>query len=489
MLNPKLNDQEIARREKLDYYQQKGISPYPKSYNFSDISYSSDLKNQFESISREELTENEPHLVNVSGRIMTKRSSFIVLRDMKGTIQVYYSKKELEEFNHIFEKLDIGDILYVSGSIMKTHTDELTVRATGIKLVSKSLRPLPDKFHGLVDVDEKFRKRYLDLIMNDEAQLRFKLRSKVVSSIRAYFDSKDYLEAETPILHDFLGGAAAKPFVTHHNALNQDFYLRIATEIPLKKLLVGGFDRVYEIGKIFRNEGIDTTHNPEFTSIEFYEAYSNMNGMMEHTEKLIKSICKEINLKEIQLGDVIFDLTEPFNKIDMVDAVSHATGFDFRNISLEEATKVAKQHNVYVEKYFAVGHIINALFEELIEKTLIKPTFVTGHPIEISPLSAKAEDPRFTERAELFINTKEYANMYTELNDPIDQLARFESQLSEKNAGNDEASEIDYDFVTALEYGMPPAGGCGIGIDRLIMLLTSQSTIREVLLFPTLKRK
>lgn len=489
MANVKLSDQEQARRDKILYYQENNVEIYPKSYQFTDISYSKTLVSQYNNLSREQLAERQPIIVNIAGRIMTKRSSFLLLQDTKGQIQAYYPKKEMEKYNIIFDKLDIGDIIYISGSLMKTHTDELTVRAQKLALVSKSLRPLPDKFHGLVDIEEKSRKRYLDLIMNSETKKRFRLRSKVIRAIRGYFDNLDYLEAETPLLHDYLGGAAAKPFKTHHNALSQDFYLRIATEIPLKKLLVGGFDRVYEIGKIFRNEGIDSTHNPEFTSIEFYEAYSNMEGMMQHTERLIKTICKEIKIKSFIFEDVEFPLEKPFNRIDMVDAVSQATKTDFRNITQEKAIAIAKKHKIELKRFFTIGHIINGLFEELIEKTLIEPTFVTGHPIEISPLSAKAVDPRYTERAELFINTKEYANMYTELNDPIDQLSRFESQVKEKEAGNDEASEVDYDFITALEYAMPPAGGCGIGIDRLIMLLTKQDSIREVLLFPTLKRK
>ncbi|VEU69635.1 lysyl-tRNA synthetase [Mycoplasmopsis californica] len=402
----KLNDQELARREKLNYYKEKNVEAFPKSYGFENRIYSTELKAKFANLTKEEIEAKKPVNVNISGRIMTKRGSFLVLQDTKGQIQAYYPKKELEAYNHIFDKLDIGDIIYVSGIVMKTHTGEVTVRVNALKLVTKSLKPLPEKFHGLVDPEEKLRKRYLDTIMNEETRNRFIIRSKVISLIREYFDKNDYLEVETPLLHDYLGGASAKPFKTHHNALNQDYYLRVATELPLKKLLVGGFDRVYEMGKVFRNEGIDTTHNPEFTSIEYYEAYSNMYGMMEHTEKVIKHICKYLGIKLFKFGDVEFPLTKPFNRIDMVDAVSKSTGVDFRKASFDKAKEAAKKYKIKVEKYFTTGHIINALFEELIEHTLIEPTFVMGHPIEISPLSAKAKDGRFTERAELFINKK-----------------------------------------------------------------------------------
>ena len=419
---------------------------------------------------------------------MIARGPFLVLKDAKGTIQAYFNKKENETLAALVDSFNIGDILWVRGPVMKTHTGEVTIKAEEIKLLTKALKPLPDKFHGLVDVEERYRRRYVDLIMNQESKDRFILRTKIVQWIRDYFNKLDYLDVETPFLHDYISGAAARPFTTHHNSLNQDFVLRIATEIPLKKLVVGGFDRVYEMGRIFRNEGYDTTHNPEFTTIEFYEAYSNVEGMMNRTEKLFKQLCKKIGKYKFINNGVEVDLKKPFKRVNMVDAVDEKTGVDFRKISLEEANKVAKKYNVKVEKFFTIGHIINALYEELVEPTLIEPTFLYGHPIEISPLSAKSEDPRFTERAELFINTKEYANMYTELSDPIDQLHRFEEQLVEKSKGNDEASDIDYDFVDALEYGMPPTGGCGIGIDRLVMLLTETDSIRDVLLFPTLKR-
>lgn len=480
-------EQEQLRRDKLEWYKKFDIPAFRKAYGLGKLSLSDELKAKYDAFNREELEAKNVKKA-IAGRLMIARGPFLVLKDAKGTIQAYFNKKENETLAALVDSFNIGDILWVRGPVMKTHTGEVTIKAEEIKLLTKALKPLPDKFHGLVDVEERYRRRYVDLIMNQESKDRFILRTKIVQWIRDYFNKLDYLDVETPFLHDYISGAAARPFTTHHNSLNQDFVLRIATEIPLKKLVVGGFDRVYEMGRIFRNEGYDTTHNPEFTTIEFYEAYSNVEGMMNRTEKLFKQLCKKIGKYKFINNGVEVDLKKPFKRVNMVDAVNEKTGVDFRKISLEEANKVAKKYNVKVEKFFTIGHIINALYEELVEPTLIEPTFLYGHPIEISPLSAKSEDPRFTERAELFINTKEYANMYTELSDPIDQLHRFEEQLVEKSKGNDEASDIDYDFVDALEYGMPPTGGCGIGIDRLVMLLTETDSIRDVLLFPTLKR-
>ncbi|TDV24366.1 lysyl-tRNA synthetase class II [Mycoplasmopsis mustelae] len=484
----KLTEQEIIRRNKLQIYTNMNIEPFAKVDDLKKLTYSDEIEKKFSNISKIELDESKIS-VNVAGRILTMRGPFILIKDYHSKIQIYFNKKVDEKLAKLFETFDIGDLIYVEGIVMKTNTDAVTIKAQNIKLLTKSLKPLPDKYHGLADIEERYRRRYVDLIINDEVKKVFWTRTKIISEIRKYFDNLEYMEVETPFLHDYLSGAAAKPFTTHHNALDQEFVLRIATEIPLKKLIVGGIDRVYEIGRIFRNEGIDTTHNPEFTSIEFYEAYSNIEGMMNRTETLIKQIAKKLNKEKVINKGVEIDLSLPFKRIDMVDAVSSITGFDFRNIALEKAIEIAKSHGIKIQRFFKLGHIINELFEELIEKTLIQPTFVYGHPIEISPLTAKARDPRFTERAELFINTKEYANMYTELSDPIDQLERFQSQLKEKENGNDEASDIDWDFVDALEYGMPPTGGCGIGIDRLTMLLTEKESIRDVLLFPTLKRK
>ncbi|MHA3801887.1 lysine--tRNA ligase [Mycoplasma sp. VS30B] len=485
----KYTEQEQIRRNKLDFYKENNIEAFAKADGLKELSYSDDIEAKYNEYSKEDLDEKAIPAA-ITGRILTMRGPFILVKDYHGKMQVYFNKKEHgEELSKLVASLDLGDIIYVEGSVMKTHTGQVTVKAQNIKLLTKALKPLPDKYHGLADVEERYRHRYVDLIVNDESMQTFWTRTKVISEIRRYFDEQGYMEVETPFLHDYLSGASARPFTTHHNALDQEFVLRIATEIPLKKLLVGGVDKVYEIGRIFRNEGIDTTHNPEFTSIEFYEAYSNLEGMMQHTEKLFKRLAEKLGKQTVVNKGVEIDLTKPFARVDMVEAVSKATGVNFREISFEQAVEVANKYGVKVQKFHQLGHIINELFEELIEKTLIQPTFVYGHPIEISPLTAKGSDPRFTERAELFINTKEYANMYTELSDPIDQLQRFQEQLEEKNNGNDEASDIDWDFVEALEYGMPPTGGCGIGIDRLTMLLAEKDSIRDVLLFPTMKRK
>ncbi|MBZ4203610.1 lysine--tRNA ligase [Mycoplasma tauri] len=483
----KYTEQELVRRNKLSFYEENNVEPFKKAYGLGELTLSNQLVSEYNVFTREELEEKNIK-INITGRLMTVRGPFLVLKDSQGTIQVYFNKKENLNVSKIVETFDIGDILWVNGSIMKTHTGALTIKCIDIKLLTKALKPLPDKFHGLVDTEERYRRRYVDLIINEESRNKFILRTKIINWIKEYFNNSGYMEVETPFLHDYISGAAAKPFTTHHNSLNQDFVLRIATEIPLKKCIVGGFDKVYELGRIFRNEGYDTTHNPEFTTIEFYEAYSNVEGMMNHTEKLFKQLISKIG-KNIYLNNgVEIDLSKPFKRLNMVDAVNEKTGADFRSITFEEAKKIATNHKIKIEKFWTTGHIINALYEELIEETLIEPTFIYGHPIEVSPLSAKSDDPRFTERAELFINTKEYANMYTELSNPIDQLERFKEQIKEKNSGNDEASDIDWDFVDALEYGMPPTGGCGIGIDRLIMLLTETSSIRDVLLFPTLKK-
>ncbi|MFV8470830.1 lysine--tRNA ligase [Mycoplasma sp. HF11B] len=485
----KYTEQEQIRRNKLDFYKENNIEAFAKADGLKELTYSDQIEAQYNALSKEELDE-QAIPVAITGRILTMRGPFILLKDYHGKMQVYFNKKEhSEELAKLVASFDLGDIIYVEGLVMKTHTGQVTVKAQNIKLLTKSLKPLPDKYHGLADVEERYRHRYVDLIVNDESMKTFWTRTKIISEIRRYFDEQGYMEVETPFLHDYLSGASARPFTTHHNALDQEFVLRIATEIPLKKLLVGGVDKVYEIGRIFRNEGIDTTHNPEFTSIEFYEAYSNLEGMMQHTEKLFKRLAQKLGKETVVNKGVEIDLTKPFARVDMVEAVSKATGVNFREISFDQAKEVASKYGIKVQKFHQLGHIINELFEELIEKTLIQPTFVYGHPIEISPLTAKGSDPRFTERAELFINTKEYANMYTELSDPIDQLQRFQEQLEEKNNGNDEASDIDWDFVEALEYGMPPTGGCGIGIDRLTMLLAEKDSIRDVLLFPTMKRR
>ncbi|QJB71079.1 lysine--tRNA ligase [Mycoplasma sp. 1654_15] len=487
----KLTEQEQVRLKKLELLHEKNIQPY------SETKYENDqwknIVSEFSAISKEEL-EQRNHNINLSGRIVAMRGPFIIINSFFDKIQLYYDKKllEIKENKDLYELLDLGDIIQVRGVVFKTKTGELSLKVHTLQLLTKALKPLPDKFHGISDIDEKYRKRYLDLISNPETKQVFLTRTKIISLIRQFLDNLNYMEVSTPILQSLLTGASARPFTTFYNSLHSDFYLRIATELPLKKLLVGGLDRVYEIGKIFRNEGVDTTHNPEFTSIEFYEAYANLEIMMERTEAIFKYLVDKLNIpnKKVVFGEYEIDFNLPFNKFNLVDKTSEILGVDLKQQSFEQLKTLAEKHKIKIEKFYQSGHIINALFEEFVEPTLIQPTFVYGHPIEISPLAKKdPKDPRFTQRAELFIAKKEFANMFNELNDPEDQLQRFENQIKEKDLGNDEANEIDYDFVDSLKYGMPPAGGCGIGIDRLVMLLTSKTSIREVILFPQLKAK
>ena len=491
--NQELNDQQIVRREKMAALSQAGIDPFGK--RFERTANSAELKAKYDDKTKEELHELDEK-ATIAGRLMTKRGKgkvgFAHLQDREGQIQIYVRKDEVGEENYqIFKKADIGDFLGVEGQVMRTDMGELSIKATHLTHLSKALRPLPEKFHGLTDVETKYRKRYLDLITNRDSFDRFVTRSKIISEIRRYLDGLGFLEVETPVLHNEAGGAAAKPFVTHHNAQDMDMVLRIATELHLKRLIVGGMERVYEIGRIFRNEGMDATHNPEFTSIEVYQAYADFNDIMDLTEGIIQHATKAVKGD----GPVIYQETEikinePFKRVHMVDAIKEVTGVDFwPQMSLDEAKALAQEKNVPLEKHFtSVGHVINAYFEEFVEETLIQPTFVYGHPVEVSPLAKKnADDPRFTDRFELFIMNHEYGNAFTELNDPIDQLERFKAQAAAKELGDDEATGIDYDYIEALEYGMPPTGGLGIGIDRLVMLLTDTTTIRDVLLFPTMK--
>ena len=390
----------------------------------------------------------------------------------------------------IFKKADLGDILGISGEVMKTDSGELTVKANHVTHLAKALRPLPDKWHGLTDVEQKYRKRYLDLISNEDSFDRFVKRTKIVSAVREYLDNNGFLEVETPVLHNQAGGANARPFVTHHNALDIDLYLRIALELHLKRLIVGGMERVYEIGRVFRNEGIDTKHNPEFTELETYAAYWDLTDVMTETEGIFRFAAhKVLDTGKLTYQGMAIDLDAPFARINMLDAIKDKTGVDFwPEMSVDDARKLADEHDVHYEPYWKVGHIISAFFDQFVEETLIQPTFITGHPIEVSPLAKKnPKDPRFVERFELFVGGGEYANAFTELNDPIDQRQRFEAQVKERQEGNDEAEGIDEDYVEALEYGMPPTGGLGIGIDRLVMLLTDAPSIRDVLLFPTLR--
>lgn len=487
-----LNDQQLIRREKMAALAEQGIDPFGK--RIERTADSAQLKEKYSDKTKEELHELA-ETATIAGRLMTKRGKgkvgFAHIQDREGQIQIYVRKDTVGEENYqIFKKADIGDFLGIEGEIMRTDMGELSIKATHITHLSKALRPLPEKFHGLTDVETIYRKRYLDLISNRESFERFVTRSRIVSEIRRYLDNQGFLEVETPVLHNEAGGAAARPFITHHNAQNIDMVLRIATELHLKRLIVGGMERVYEMGRIFRNEGMDATHNPEFTTIEAYQAYADFEDIMDLTEGIIQSAAKAVTDAESvpYQGTEIF-IGRKFARKHMLEAIKEQTGIDFwKEMTLEEATALAKEHHVTVEKHFTVGHIINAFFEDFVEDTLIQPTFIYGHPVEVSPLAKKnADDPRFTDRFELFIVGREFANAFTELNDPIDQLSRFEAQAQAKELGDDEATGIDYDYVEALEYGMPPTGGLGIGIDRLIMLLTDVTSIRDVLLFPTMK--
>ncbi|HEY9582395.1 MAG TPA: lysine--tRNA ligase, partial [Savagea sp.] len=445
---------------------------------------------------KEELEEMETE-VTIAGRIMTKRgkgkAGFAHLQDMNGQIQIYVRRDEIgEEAYDLYKTVDIGDIIGIKGRIFKTNVGELSVRANEFTFLTKALRPLPEKFHGLKDVEQRYRQRYLDLISTEGSKERFVLRSRIIQEMRRYLDAQGFLEVETPMLHSVAGGANAKPFITHHNALDLDLYIRIALELHLKRLVVGGFEKVYEIGRVFRNEGISTRHNPEFTMIELYQAYADYNDIMELTENMVAHIAQEVlGTTTIQYGEDTIELAPRWKRLHMVDAVKEYTGVDFwPEMTKEEAHALAKEHNVEVEKMMDVGHVLNEFFEQKVEEQLVQPTFIYGHPVEISPLAKKnAEDPRFTDRFELFIVRREHANAFTELNDPIDQRQRFEAQLAEKEMGNDEAHDMDEDYIEALEYGLPPTGGLGIGIDRLVMLLTDAQSIRDILLFPQMRSK
>lgn len=478
-------EQELIRRKKVEENNKLGVKSYLKKQKITHTI--EQINKQYSEISKEDL-ENKQIEVSTYGRILSKRGPFTQIRLSEDNIQIYINNNMDKQLFDFVSKLDIGDIVWVQGTVMKTMTKEMAIRAKKVLLMSKSLKVLPEKFHGLTDVEERYRHRYVDLICNKNVRETFRARTKIITELRKFMDTRGYLEVDTPILQPILGGAAARPFKTHHNALNSEFYLRIATELPLKKLIVGGFEKVYEIGRIFRNEGIDTTHNPEFTSIEFYEANADLEDMMNITEDIIRYIASQLNKEELEWNGEKINLKNKFKRINMCEEVSKHVNFDVTKASFDDLKKEVEKIHAKIEKYYDEGHLINILFEHYVEETLIQPTFVYGHPLSISPLAAKNDqDPRYTDRAELFINKKEFANMFTELSDPIDQLERFESQLKEREAGNDEANEIDWDFVEALEYGMPPAGGCGIGIDRLIMLLTGNTSIREILLFPHLK--
>lgn len=488
-------EQELVRREKAVDLREKGMDPFGQ--RFDTNTNSKEINDLYFDKTKEELANNEKVVV-VAGRIMTKRrkgkAGFFHIQDRYGKLQIYMREDTVGEENYdLFRKCDIGDIVGIEGTVFRTDTGEISVRAKKYIHLVKALRPLPEKFHGLTDIEERYRRRYVDLIMNEESKKIAFTRPKIIRCIQKFMDNRGFTEVETSILSTLLTGASARPFVTHHNAQDLDMYLRIALELPLKRLLVGGMEAVYEIGRVFRNEGMDPKHNPEFTMMEAYLAYSNLEGMMDMTEAMFQTIGKEV------FGRTTFtwyghdiELSGPWKRVSMVDAIKEKTGIDFKEeMSLDEALRLAEEHNIPVEEHQkSFGHIVNLFFEKYVEETLIQPTFLYGHPIEISPLTKKnPDDPRFVDRFELFIAGKEFANAYTELNDPIDQLERFEEQLKERDLGNEEANDIDMDFIEALEYGMPPAGGIGYGIDRLCMFFLEQDSIRDVLLFPTMKQK
>lgn len=487
-----LNDQMLVRRQKMEQLRENGIDPFGK--RFERTHNSAELHELFDPRTKEELAEMGL-TASVAGRMMTRRgkgkAGFAHLQDRKGQIQIYVRKDQVgDEAYDVFKHADLGDFFGVTGEIMKTDTGEVSIKASEIVILSKALRPLPDKYHGLTNIEQRYRQRYLDLISNRESFDRFMKRSQIISEIRRYLDGNGYIEVETPVLHNEAGGAAARPFITHHNALDIDLYLRIALELHLKRLIVGGMEKVYEISRVFRNEGIDTTHNPEFTMLEAYTAYTDFQDVMNLTEGIIRNAAQKVlGTAKITYDGQDVDLESDFKRIHMVDAIKEKTGVDFwKEMTLEEALAIAKEHDVEVTEAMSVGHVINEFFETFVEETLTQPTFVYGHPVEVSPLAKKnPEDPRFTDRFELFIVGREFANAFTELNDPIDQRERFEAQEKERELGNDEAHGVDEDFLEALEYGMPPTGGLGIGIDRLVMLLTDAQSIRDVLLFPTMR--
>lgn len=475
-----------VRHDKLKELQEKGKDPFHIT-KFDVDAHSQDIINNFEEMEGKEVT--------IAGRIMAKRdmgkASFIHIQDQQGRVQSYVRKDELGEEDYAeFKKYDMGDIVGIKGLVFRTQKGEISVRAHEVTLLSKSLQILPEKYHGLKDTEVRYRQRYLDLIVNPEVKDAFVKRSMIIREIRSFLDQRSFLEVETPVLHSIAGGAAARPFITHHNALDIDMYMRIALELHLKRLIVGGFDRVYEIGRVFRNEGMSVRHNPEFTLLELYQAYADYEDIMNLTEELIRHVAVAVNGSAVvQFNGVTIDLEKPFARLSMVDAVKQYANVDFRAVKdLEEARALAKEHHIEFEERHRKGDILNLFFEHYVEEHLIQPTFITEHPVDISPLSKrKPNDPEYTERFELFIIGREHANAFSELNDPIDQRGRFMHQEELRAAGDDEATEMDEDFLTALEYGMPPTGGLGIGIDRLVMLLTDSYSIRDVLLFPTMK--
>ncbi len=475
------------RFDKLDAIRAQGREPFGKRFDFTH--HTAEIIRDFK--------EDEEVLVRIAGRLMAKRghgkASFGHVMDAEGKIQVYFRQDVLgEEMYEQFRMLDIGDIIGIDGTVFRTHRGEISVKVTAFELLSKSLRPLPEKWHGLKDVDMRYRQRYVDLIVNPEVQKTFRMRSQILRTIRTLLDDRGFLEVETPMMHSIPGGAAARPFITHHNALNIDLYMRIAPELYLKRLIVGGFEKIYELAKVFRNEGIDIRHNPEFTLMELYQAYGNYETVMELTEYLVAGTAERVlGTTKITYEGTEIELKAPWKRISMNDAVKEATGIDFLAFqTVEEAREAAKSIHVEYQEGDGIGGILNRAFEEKVEETLIQPTFITGHPVEISPLAKRSpENPMITERFEAFIYGRELANGFSELNDPVDQKGRFLDQVKQRENGDDEAHLMDSDYVTALEYGLPPTGGLGIGIDRLVMFLTDSSSIRDVLFFPQMKPK
>ncbi len=481
-----INELIQVKMDKLEELKASGKDPF-QIMKYDPSHHSSDLLDNYDELEGKE--------VNLAGRIMTKRlmgkASFCNIQDLKGNIQSYVRKDAIgEEAYAEFKKYDIGDIIGIRGTVFKTRTEEISIKAEEVTLLSKSLQVLPEKFHGLKDTDIRYRQRYVDLIMNPDVKETFIKRSQILREIRNYLDSLGFMEVETPVLVENAGGAAAKPFLTHHNALHQDLKLRISLELYLKRLIVGGLEKVYEIGRVFRNEGLSTRHNPEFTLLELYQAYTDYNGMMDLVENLIRTVANKVLATEVITYDGIeIDLSKPFKRISMVDAVKEYSGVEFTDeMTDDEAKAIADEHHIEYEKIHRKGDILNLFFDEYVEEKLEQPTFVTDYPIEISPLaSKKPSNPNYTERFELFITKREMANAFSELNDPIDQRERFKHQEELIAAGDEEANATDDDFLNALDYGMPPTGGIGIGIDRLVMLLTGAASIRDVLLFPTMK--
>ena len=481
-----LNQLLKVRREKLANLVEAGKNPFEIT-KYDVTAHSMDIKNNYEEMKGQEVT--------IAGRVMSKRvmgkASFCNVQDLQGNIQSYVARDSIgEESYALFKKYDVGDIVGIKGEVFETKTGEISIHASEVTLLSKSLQILPEKWHGLTNTDIRYRQRYTDLIMNEDVKKTFIMRSKIISSIRRFLDDRDFMEVETPMLVSNAGGAAARPFETHYNALDEDVKLRISLELYLKRLIVGGLERVYEIGRVFRNEGLDTRHNPEFTLMELYQAYTDYNGMMDLTEDMFRHVAQEVcGTTKITYGDVEIDMGKPFERITMVDAVKKYAGVDFDAVpDTEAAKKLADEKGVHYEERHKKGDILNLFFEEFVEEKLVQPTFVMDHPIEISPLTKKKPDkPGYVERFELFITCREMCNAYSELNDPIDQRERFAAQEEAFAAGDEEANHTDEDFLNALEIGMPPTGGIGYGIDRLVMLLTNQPAIRDVLLFPTMK--